>query len=152
MIMWMCCTQYASKFGKLSSGHSIGKCQLSFQSQRKAMSKISQTTVQLHSSHTQRSPSQASTIHEPWTSRCSSWFLKRHRNQRSNCQHPLDNRKSKSVPEKYLFLLYWLCRSLWAYGSQQTVENFSRIVNTRPPDLNLEKFVLITVCSSWSNC
>ena len=32
-----CCTQYASKFGKLSSGHRTGKGQFSFQSQRKAM-------------------------------------------------------------------------------------------------------------------
>ena len=27
-------------------------------------------------------------------------------NQRSNCRHPLDHRKSKRVPEKHLFLLY----------------------------------------------
>ena len=32
--------------------------------------------------------------------------FKRQRNQRSNCQHPLDHRKSKRVPEKHLFLLY----------------------------------------------
>ena len=31
---WQCCTQYASKFGKLSSGHRTGKGQFSFQSQR----------------------------------------------------------------------------------------------------------------------
>ena len=47
-----CCTQYASKFGKLSSGHRTGKGQFSFQSQRKAMPKNAQTTAQLHSSHT----------------------------------------------------------------------------------------------------
>ena len=46
-----CCTQYASKFGKLSSGHRTGKGQFSFQSQRKAMPKKAQTTTQLHSSH-----------------------------------------------------------------------------------------------------
>ena len=34
-----CYTQYASKFGKLSSGHRTGKGQFSFQSQRKAMPK-----------------------------------------------------------------------------------------------------------------
>ena len=45
-------TQYASKFGKLSSGHRTGKGQFSFQSQRKAMPKNAQTTTQLHSSHT----------------------------------------------------------------------------------------------------
>ena len=44
-------TQYASKFGKLSSGHSTGKGQFSFQFQRKAMQKNAQTTAQLHSSH-----------------------------------------------------------------------------------------------------
>ena len=44
--------QYASKFGKLNSGHRTGKGQFSFQSQRKAMPKIIQTTAQLHSSHT----------------------------------------------------------------------------------------------------
>ena len=37
--------------GKLSSGHRTGKCQFSFQSQRKAMPKNAQTTAQLHSSH-----------------------------------------------------------------------------------------------------
>ena len=46
------CTQYASKFGKLSNGHRTGKHQFSFQSQRKAMPKNIQTTTQLHSSHT----------------------------------------------------------------------------------------------------
>ena len=47
-----CCTQYASKFGKLNSGHRTGKGQFSFQSQRKAMPKNAPTTAQLHSSHT----------------------------------------------------------------------------------------------------
>ena len=46
-----CCTQYASKFGKLSSGHRTGKGQFSFQSPRKAMPKNAQTIAQLHSSH-----------------------------------------------------------------------------------------------------
>ena len=42
---------YASKFGKLSSGHRTGKGQFSFQFQRKAMPKNAQTTAQLYSSH-----------------------------------------------------------------------------------------------------
>ena len=36
MMLWKCCTQYASKFEKLSSDHRTGKGQFSFQSQRKA--------------------------------------------------------------------------------------------------------------------
>ena len=51
------------------------------------------------------------------------------------------------VPEKHLFLLYWLCQSLWLCGSQQTVENSSRGGNTRLPDLALKKLV----CRSGSN-
>ena len=51
MMLWKCCTQYASKFRKLSSGHKTGKGQFSFQSQRKAMPKNAQTTAQLYSSH-----------------------------------------------------------------------------------------------------
>ena len=46
-MLWKCCTQYASKFGKLRSGHRTGKGQFSFQSQRKAMPKNAQTTAQI---------------------------------------------------------------------------------------------------------
>ena len=42
---------WASKFGKLSSGHRTGKGQFSFQSQRRAVPKNVQTTTQLHSFH-----------------------------------------------------------------------------------------------------
>ena len=46
-----CCTQYDSKFGKLSSGHRTRNDQSSFQSQIKAMTKSVQTAAQLHSIH-----------------------------------------------------------------------------------------------------
>ena len=51
------------------------------------------------------------------------------------------------VPEKHLFLLYWLCQSLWLCGSKKTVENSSKDGTTRPPDLPPEK----SVCRSRSN-
>ena len=35
MMLLKCCSQYASKFGKLSNGHRTGRGQFSFQSQRK---------------------------------------------------------------------------------------------------------------------
>ena len=59
----------------------------------------------------------------------------------------LDHWKSKRVPEKQLFLLYWLYQSLWLCGSKWTVENSQRDGNTRPSDLLLEK----PVCRSGSN-
>ena len=73
------CTQYASKFWKLSSGHRTGKGQFSFQPQRKTIPKNAKTTT--HCTHftyqqskAQNSPSKASTVCEPRTSRCSSWI------------------------------------------------------------------------------
>ena len=51
MMLLKCCTQYASKFAKLTSGHRTGKDQFLFQSQRKVMPKNIQSTVQLGLSH-----------------------------------------------------------------------------------------------------
>ena len=55
--------------------------------------------------------------------------------------------KKQESSKKHLFLLYWLCQSLWLGGSQQTVENSERDETTRPPDLPLEK----RVCRSGNN-
>ena len=41
---------------------------------------------------------------------------KRQRNQRSNCQHPLDHGKSKRVPEKHLLLLYCYAKAFDCVG------------------------------------
>ena len=41
-----------------------------------------------------------------WTFRCSSWFSKRQRNQRSTCQHLLDHWKSKRAPEKNILFCF----------------------------------------------
>ena len=46
-MLFKCCTQYVSKFGKLSRGHRTGKGQFLFQSQRKTMPKNVQTTTQI---------------------------------------------------------------------------------------------------------
>ena len=46
-----CCTHYASKFGKYSSGHKTRIVQFSFQSLRRAMPKNDQTTIPLCSFH-----------------------------------------------------------------------------------------------------
>ena len=57
-------------------------------------------------SNAQNSPSQASTVCELRTSRCSSWIQKRQMNQRSNCQHPLEHRKSKRIQEKNIYFCF----------------------------------------------
>ena len=100
-----CCTQYASKIGKLSSGHRTGKGQSSFQSQRRAMARMFKLPYNCshlicQQGHAQNPPRQASTVCELRTSRCTSWIQKRQRNQRSNCKHLLDHRKSQKILKK----------------------------------------------------
>ena len=105
MMLLKCCTQYVRKFGKFSSGHGTGKGQFSFQSQRRAMLKNIQTTIQLCSFHMLVrlcSKSFKLAVPELRASRCTSWISKRQRNLRSNCQHLLDRGQSKGVPEKLL--------------------------------------------------
>ena len=60
MVLLKCCTQYASKFGKLSSART-GKGQFSLQSQRKAIPRNIQITSQLNSFH----------MLAKWCSKCS---------------------------------------------------------------------------------
>ena len=151
IMLWKCCTQYASKFGKLSSGHRTGKGQFSFQSQRKAMTKNAQTTAQLHSSHMLVMLKILQAKLQQYVNRelpdVQAGFRKGRgtRDQIANIHWIME--KSKRVPEKHLCLLYWLCQSLWLCGSQSTVENSERDGNTRPPDLPLKK----PVCRSGSN-
>ena len=54
------------------------------------------THLTCQQSNAQNSPSQASTVCEPWNSRYSSWIYKRQRKRRSNCQQPLDHQKQES--------------------------------------------------------
>ena len=106
MLLLKCCTQYASKFGKLSSGHRTGKGQFSFQSQRSVMPKNALLYNHAHftsqQGNTPNPSSQASTVCER-NSICTSWIQKRQRNQRSNCQHMLDYRKTKRIPKSIYF-------------------------------------------------
>ena len=144
MMLWKCYTQYASKFGKVSSGHRTGKGQFSFQSQRKAIPKNAQTTTLIsHTSKVMLKILEARLQHHVnWElSDVQAGFRKGRgsRGQIADIHRIIE--KSKGGPEKHLLVLYWLRQSLWLCGSQQTVENSSRDGNTRPPDLPPEKSV-----------
>ena len=98
------CTQYASKFGKLSSAHKTGKVSLHSNPKERQCQSV-QTTTQLRPFHMlvkecSKSFKLASTVHELRAFGSTSWIEKRQREQRSNCQHLLDHRKSKEIPEK----------------------------------------------------
>ena len=152
-MLWKCCTQYARKLGKLSSGHRTGKGQFSFQSQRKEMTKNVQTAAQLHSSYTL-----AKLMLKILQARLPQYVNREFPDVQAGFRKGRGTRdqianmcwiikKSKRVPEKHLFLLYRLWQSLWLCGSQETVANSERDGHTRPPDLPLEK----PKCVSGSN-
>ena len=115
-----CCTRYASKFGKLSSGHRTGKVQLSFQSWTKAMPKnaqTTQTTAQLHSSHTLVkwcSKFSKPGFNNTWTMNFEMFKLDLEKAEEPEIKLPTftGSWKTMRVPEKHIFLLYWLCQSL----------------------------------------
>ena len=151
MILWECCTQYDSKFGKLSSGHRTGKGQFSFQSQRKAMPKNAQTTAQLHSSHMLvkwRLKFSKPGFSNTWTVKFQMFKLNLEKAEEPEIKLPTfvgSSEKWESSRKTSTALL--TIPNLWLCGSQQTVENSSRDGNTRPPDLPPEK----SVCRSGSN-
>ena len=151
MMLWKCCIQCTSKFGKQQRPQAWKRSvfiPIPKESNAKEHSDYRTISIISHASNVMLKIFQARLqqyMNENF--RCSSCIYKRQRNQRSNCEHSLDHRKSKRVPERHLLLLYWLRQSLWLGGSQQTVENSERDGNTRPPDLPLEK----SVCRSESN-
>ena len=136
MILWKCCTQYANKFGKLSSGHRTGKVFIP----------ISFHSISFHSNPKERQPkgcsnyctialiSHASKVMLKILQARLQQYMNRElsdvqagfrkgrgtRDQIVNIRWIIEKAR---VPEKYLLLLYWLCQSLWLCGSQQTVEN-----------------------------
>ena len=152
MMLWKCCTQYASKFGQLSSGHRTGKGQFSFQSQRKVMPKNAHTTTQLHSSH--MLVKSCSKFSKPGFS--STWTVKslmfklvfekaEERDQIGNIRWIIE--KAREFQKNIYFCLLtmpklstvWItikCGKFWKRWEYQTI-----------PDLPLEK----PICKSGSN-
>ena len=149
MMLLNCCTQYASKFGKIASGPRTRKGQFLFQSQRKEGQRMlklqySCTHFTCQQDYTQSHSNQASALCEPRTSRSPSQIQKRQRNQRSNRQHLLDNRKEENYRKISTSLSLTMLKSLCR--SQQTGK-FFRDGNTRPLYLPPKK----PVCRSRSN-
>ena len=143
---WKCCTQYVSKFGKLSSGHKIGKGQFSFQSERKAIPKNAQTTAQLYSSHTlvklkilqarlqQSVNCELPDVHADFTKGRGT------RNQTANICWIID--KAREFQEKTsTFASLTMLKPLTVWIRTNCVENSERDGHTRPSYLHPEKSV-----------
>ena len=152
MMLWKCCTQYASKFRKLSSGYRDRKRSVFIPIPKKGNAKECSNYCTLalisHASKVILKILHAC-CNSMWTVKFLMFKLVLEKAEEPEIKLPtsVDHGKSKRVPEKHLFLLYWLCQSLELCGSPQTVENSERDGNTRSPDLPPEK----SVCRSGSN-
>ena len=149
LLKW--CSQYVSKFGKLSSGHRTGKGQFSFQSQRRAMAKNAQTITQLHSSHTL--VKQCSNFSKPGFS--NTWIvnflmfkvvLEKAEEPEIKLPTSAGSWKKQESSRKTSISAYWLCKNFDCVDHNK-LWKILRDENTRPPDLPLEK----PVCRSGSN-
>ena len=152
-MLWKCCIQYASKFGKLSSGHRTGKGQFSFQSLRKAIVKecLNYHTIALIS-HASKTMLKILQVRLQQYVNCELQDVRAGFRKGRGTGDQIANihwvmKKAREFQKKHLLLLYWLHQSLWLCRSQQTVENSERDGNTRPPDLPPEK----SVCRPRSN-
>ena len=123
-MLWKWCTQYASKFGKFSSGHRTGKGQFSFQSLRKAMPKNVQTNTQLRSSHMlakQYSKYSKPGFKSTWTVNFQMFKLdlEKAEEPESNCQHHLDHRKTRELQK-----IIYFCQNILTVWITTNCEKF----------------------------
>ena len=123
-----CCSQYASKSGKLSSGRRTGKGQFSFHSQRKAMPKNVQPMKQKYQTITLISHASKIMLNSTWTMNFQMFKLDLEKAEEPEIKLPASAESSnkQEFQKKHLLLLYWLYQSLWLCGSQQTRKFWKR--------------------------
>ena len=144
MMLWKCCTQYASKTGKLSSGHRTRKGQYSFQSQRKAMPKNVQTTAELQSSHTLAkycSKFSNPGFNSTWTMNFQMFKLDLEKAEEPETKLPTSAGSSKKQESfrKNIYFCFIDYAKAFDCVDHKKLETSERDGNTRPPDLPLEK-------------
>ena len=150
MILWKSCTQYASKFGKLSSGHRTGKGQFSFPKKSNAKECSNYHTIALisHASKVMLKILQARL--QQYVNRelpdVQAGFRKGRgtRDQIANICGIMEKAREYYKNIYFCFIDYAKACDCVDHNK---LENSSRDGNTRPPDLPPEK----SVCTSRSN-
>ena len=144
--------QYASKFGKLSSGHRTGKGQFSFQSQRKAMQRCSNYCTIAFISHASKvmlkilqARLQQYVNHELPDVQAG---FRKGRGTRDQIANILWTIKKPRVFQKNIYFCFIdYAKAFDCVNHKKLWGNSERDGNTRPPDLPLEK----SVCRAGSN-
>ena len=128
-MLWKCCTLHVSKFGKLSSGHRTGKKSVFIPIPKKGnaeeCSDYHTIVLILHANKVMLKILQARLqqyVNQELPD-VQAGFRKGRgtRDQIANICWIMEKTR---VPEKHLFLLYWLCQSLWLGGSQKNCGKF----------------------------
>ena len=151
MLLWKFCTHYASKSGKLSSGHRAGKGQFSFQSQGKGLFKECSNYLTLELiSHTSKVMLK---ILQARLKQYVNWELPDvqaglRKGRGTMIKLPTSTgslKKQESSRKTSISVLLTMPKPFTVWIT--TVENSLRAGNTRPPDMPPEK----SVCRSRIN-
>ena len=153
MMLWKCCTQNASKFEKLSSGHRTGKAQFSFQSQIKGNAK------ECSNYHTIALISHASKVMLKILQARLQQYMNRElpdvqvgfrkgrgtRDQIANIRWTI--KKAREFQKNIYFCFIDYTKAFVCEDHNKLWKILKEMVNTRRPDLPLEK----PVCKAGSN-
>ena len=146
-MLWKCCIQYASKYGKFSSGHRTGKVSF-FPTPKKGNAKehsnYNTISVISHSSEVMLEILQAGLQqHANWKLTDVQAGFQKGRGNRSNCQHMLSHMKSKRIPEKKknIYFCFTDYPGVFDCVDHSKLENSLRDGNTRAPYLPPEKLI-----------
>ena len=151
MTLWKCCTQYSSKFGKLSSGLSTGKVSFHSNSKERQCERMFKLLHIARISHTSKIMLR---ILQARLQQDLNWELldvqagfrkgRGIRDQIANIHWIIENAKEFQKNIYFCFIDY---AKAFDGLDHNKLENSSRDGNTRPPDLSPEK----SVCRSRSN-
>ena len=115
IMLWKWCTQYARKFGKLSSGHRTGNGQFSLQCQRMFKLPLSYTL-----SYVSKPKFSKPGFNSAWTVSFQIFKLDLEKAEEPEIKLPISagSLKKQESSRRAAILLYWLHQSLWLCGSQ----------------------------------
>ena len=150
MMLWKCCTQYASKFGKLSSGHWKRSAFIPIPKKGNAKECSNYCTIALitHASKVMLKFSKPG-FSNMWTVNFQMFKLVLEKTEEPEIKVPTSagSSKQQESSRKKIYFCFIDYAKAFDCVDHNKLENSSRDGNTRPPDLPLEKFV----CRSGSN-
>ena len=138
-----CCTQYASKFGNLCSGHRTGKGQFSFQSRRRAMPKCLNYSTIVFISHASKIMLKILQVRLQQYVNFQMFKLDLGKAEEPEIKLPTSSGSSKKQESSRKTSISALLTMPKPCVYRNKLANSSRDGNTRPPDLPPEK----SVCS-----